>query len=469
MFKLPLSTAQRSYAINGTTGDIASFSSPSHASFALAAGSGSFIGYDDDSSESRGTVFPNAVIAACDPSNAAQVFSFLPSGRIVSVDGIHCLDVWNCGMSNGTVVDLYPCDSGATCGDPVRTLNELFELDNATGELYSLLGPPNTLCVDVFGGAGPTVDLWGCTGGANQRWAFDSATGLFSSIGNPGMCLSAPPGPPPPVPPCTWVGTAAVSGGGGTAVIVSRNASCLGGVATVSVVDVYAPAPTSVTWTTHFTVVNATGAALPAFSVPFGASLRPGATDALGLWTTWTRGCVDNGQDSAPGMCFGNGPWMEPFTPISLPAIPATLYRLGNRDFGPVFSQFGSAIDDSITVPLVTLMRPDDDFGVTLLLSPADPLVELLLSVKGSRIDFARMLRRFDAESFNVTAHIRAHAADWRPALQLLLDAEPAYVLPHASNTSDFDGLGGYSWQAPVNRTYADSVGFRTNWFVVAA
>jgi hypothetical protein len=90
-----------------------------------------------------------------------------------------------------------------------------------------------------------------------------------------------------------------------------------------------------------------------------------------------------------------------------------------------------------------------------------------LLRADGARVDFARLLRRLapaPAAPVAVTMHQRAHAADWRPALQLLLDAHPQLVLPHAANASNFDGLGGYSWQAPVNKSYADSVGFKTNW-----
>jgi hypothetical protein len=81
-------------------------------------------------------------------------------------------------------------------------------------------------------------------------------------------------------------------------------------------------------------------------------------------------------------------------------------------------------------------------------------------------VDFARLLRRLSAAAGPAvyTAHLRAHANDWRPALELLLHAFPAFVLPHAANASDFDGLGGYSWQAPVNASYAASVGFKTLW-----
>ena len=456
-------------AVDVATGDLASASAPGAAPLVLGPGSGSFIGAAAaGGAAARAAVYPNAVIATCNTSEPLQQFAMPASGRVLSADATHCLDAWNCGTANGTVVSLYPCDSGATCGDPARTLNELWAFDAATGALSSLLGAPNELCVDVFGGAGPAVDLWACTGGANQQWAYDAATRLLASVGNPGMCLSAPPPPPPPPPPpCEWVGgAAAVSGGGGAPIVVARNASCLGGAAVVLVTDTYAAAATSVAWTSRFEVTSATGAALPAFTVPLGASLRPVAAgaDPLALWTTWTRGCVDNG----PGMCFGDGPWREPFSPLALPTSAPTLFRLGNRDYGAVFAPFGDRVDDSITVPLASLLRAGDDFGLTLLLSPEEPLLELLLRADGSAIDFARLLRRLGPAATTApvvaTMHLRAHAADWRPAMQLLLDVHPQLVLPHSANASRFDGLGGYSWQAPVNQTYADAVGFAVNW-----
>ena len=117
----------------------------------------------------------------------------------------------------------------------------------------------------------------------------------------------------------------------------------------------------------------------------------------------------------------------SPLAPAGAPA----LFRLGSRDFGPALAQFGAGANDSITVPLATLLRPADDFGATLLLSPADPLLEVLLRVDGQRVDFARLLRRLSAAAGPAvfTAHLRAHANDWRPALELLLQAFPAFGL----------------------------------------
>jgi hypothetical protein len=109
-------------SLNSATGDIASISSPGHEPLALDPGSGSFIGYRSNSQQ-RASINPNTIIARCNASDPSQMFDFLPSGRILTAGGSLCLDVWNCGTANGTVVDLYPCDSGPTCGDPSRTIN----------------------------------------------------------------------------------------------------------------------------------------------------------------------------------------------------------------------------------------------------------------------------------------------------------------------------------------------------------
>jgi hypothetical protein len=545
---------QTTIVVSASTGDLveASDAVPGRVPLAFDPGSGSFVGYAAVSSPAPSPplrVNPNVVVQACNASDPTQRFSLSSNGtdgsvRVLTDGGALCLDVWNCGTSNGTVVDLYPCDSSGTCGDPVRTLNELFVLEPSEseslsgtgGELWSLLGPPRALCVEATAAAaGSAVALWACSGSDSQLWTYSAATQLLASVGSAGMCLAAPPGPPPPPPPpppCTWMGAADVSGGGAAPIDVSRNASCMGGAATVLVTDTYTAAASSVVWTMTYAVLAATGDALPAFTVPMGVSLRPtmapggagrcgagesgegaggagaggeaeggagaggavlspgaaslcgpsglagASSDAqqqqqpssLSLWTTWTRGCVDNGADAAPGMCFGTGAWREPFSPLQLPASPPMLLRLGNRDFGPALAAFGAGVDDSITMPLVTLLRAADDFGLTLLLSPeqeGEPLLEVLLRVDGARVDLARLLRRLALgapAAVTMTAHLRAHAADWRPALQLLLDVHPSLVLPHAPNSADFAGLGGYSWQAPLNASYARSVGFHTNW-----
>ena len=65
----------------------------------------------------------------------------------------------------------------------------------------------------------------------------------------------------------------------------------------------------------------------------------------------------------------------------------------------------------------------------------------------------------------HTTAHIYAHSASWRPALQTMTTLFAPYFEPWVDNAEEFEGLGSYSWnQAPYNQTRAKSLGFKTNW-----
>ena len=70
-----------------------------------------------------------------------------------------CLDVDGAGTANGTTVDLYTCNgTGAQTWVP--------QSDGA------LLNPNSGKCLDDtgYGGSGTQVQIWACTGNANQQW-----------------------------------------------------------------------------------------------------------------------------------------------------------------------------------------------------------------------------------------------------------------------------------------------------------
>jgi chitinase len=70
-----------------------------------------------------------------------------------------CLDVAGAGTANGTLVDLYPCNgTGAQIW-----------AHQSNGELVN---PASGKCLDDtgYGGSGTQVQIWSCTGSANQQW-----------------------------------------------------------------------------------------------------------------------------------------------------------------------------------------------------------------------------------------------------------------------------------------------------------
>jgi beta-glucosidase len=76
----------------------------------------------------------------------------------IHADG-DCLDVEGAGTANGTLVDLYTCNN---------TVAQVWQ-PQANG---SLLNPNSGKCLDDtgYGGSGTQVQIWSCTGNANQSW-----------------------------------------------------------------------------------------------------------------------------------------------------------------------------------------------------------------------------------------------------------------------------------------------------------
>jgi chitinase len=110
----------------------------------------------DDRAASTANFNPVQVYT-CNGTNAQQWT--VASGNTLQVLG-KCLDVDAAGTANGTTVDLYDCNgTGAQVWVP-----------QSGG---ALLNPSSGKCLDDtgYGGAGTQVQIWSCTGNANQAWA----------------------------------------------------------------------------------------------------------------------------------------------------------------------------------------------------------------------------------------------------------------------------------------------------------
>lgn len=86
------------------------------------------------------------------------------AGELRLYGGTQCLDAYDNQTSNGTKVQLYGCNGGA---------NQKWSV-NPNG---TITGTQSGLCLDVTGGDqaagnvnGTALELWSCNGGANQQW-----------------------------------------------------------------------------------------------------------------------------------------------------------------------------------------------------------------------------------------------------------------------------------------------------------
>jgi Ricin-type beta-trefoil lectin domain/Glycosyl hydrolases family 16 len=101
--------------------------------------------------------FTPVQVYTCNGTNAQQ-WTVVEAGSTLQALG-KCMDINGGGTADGTTVDLYQCnDTGAQVFIP-----------ESGGALYN---PQSNKCLDDtnWGGSGTQLQIWDCTGNANQQW-----------------------------------------------------------------------------------------------------------------------------------------------------------------------------------------------------------------------------------------------------------------------------------------------------------
>jgi predicted chitinase len=130
-----------------------------------ASGTGAITGYEglclDDRSASTAEFNPIQVYT-CNGTNAQQWT--VESNGALEVLGM-CLDVAAAGTADGTLVDLYSCNG---------TVAQVWQ-PQSNG---ALVNPNSGKCLDDtgWGGSGTQVQIWDCSGNANQSWTLPSGS-----------------------------------------------------------------------------------------------------------------------------------------------------------------------------------------------------------------------------------------------------------------------------------------------------
>jgi hypothetical protein len=132
----------------------------------------------DDRSGKLGKAGSPAVVDAW-PCNGSGPQQWGISGHQVKVNG-QCLDVYRNGRTNGSPVDLFPCNS-AVPGNQSWTY--------AQGpQGGTLTNNGSGLCLDAPAfHAEVQLDIYSCNGGLNQRWTKTSFNGTQGGSGGPGV------------------------------------------------------------------------------------------------------------------------------------------------------------------------------------------------------------------------------------------------------------------------------------------
>ncbi len=123
-------------------------------------GTGPITGYNGLCVDVRGANSANFTpvqVYTCNGTSAQQ-WTVVQAGSTLQALG-KCMDINGGGTADGTTVDLYSCNNTAA---------QVF-IPQSNGALYN---PQSGKCLDDTGngGSGTQLQIWDCTGNANQRW-----------------------------------------------------------------------------------------------------------------------------------------------------------------------------------------------------------------------------------------------------------------------------------------------------------
>ena len=228
---------------------------------------------------------------------------------------------------------------------------------------------------------------------------------------------------------------------------------------TCTVTDRFTPDGEAVRWDIDLTSQEA------CWTAPIITRMRCAKPEEKLIWTAW--GSPDfSGAKLTPeltalvqaGKASVSGAWSDPLMPVG---FPNRAWHYGNVAQGVPVG------DDYVALPLFTLMSPVTDTGLSLVLSPADVLLNLDLSVStAGQFQFARTNHRLGGgRTVKFTMHLVPHEASWRGGLRFLTARYPqAFEAPNP-RAHQLAGCGAYTLcEAPIDVAKFKKMAFGFNW-----
>ncbi|MCX6873493.1 MAG: hypothetical protein NTW21_06755 [Verrucomicrobia bacterium] len=193
--------------------------------------------------------------------------------------------------------------------------------------------------------------------------------------------------------------------------------------------DRFTPTKDSIRWEVSVTSTD------PFWTTPVVMSLKCPASGSTRFWTS----------------SIGDEQWSDPLTPMAL--IDRT-WDYGNGK-------------NSICIPVASFLEPETDRGISLIVSPDQPMLWMQLSTSqdGTMLFRHRVLRLGGGKTVKLTADIVTHEADWRGGLRWMVARYPEYFNPPNPRADELAGCGAYShYQGEVDVARYKKMGFRVNW-----
>lgn len=119
------------------------------------------------------------------------------------------------------------------------------------------------------------------------------------------------------------------------------------------------------------------------------------------------------------------------------------------------------------SVPLLTLLEPEADLGLSLVLSPEDTLREIALDThRDGRFAFTRCAHRLgEGRVVKFAMDLVPGAGDWRGGYGWMTRRYAAYFDPPVPSVDELSGLGAYTdWPRELNTGRLRQMAFKVNW-----
>ena len=243
---------------------------------------------------------------------------------------------------------------------------------------------------------------------------------------------------------CTQVGAAKAGKLFGGAIEFTRTLRHIASGRTLMVVDRFKPADDSVRWE-----IEIVSEGKP-WTTDIATELNYPATPRTRFWTAWSDPVwsVWSNPDKQ------TGEWRDPLV----------LRPLTNASW--TYGGWNTSADH-IVLPLATVAEPADDFGLSLVFSPEDTILDgSRLTTQSGTIRFSRTNYRLgDGKPVRFEMNLIAHEADWRGGLRWMTARYPEFFEPPNPHADAMAGCGAYSGdEDPIDVAKYKKIAFRINW-----
>ncbi len=230
----------------------------------------------------------------------------------------------------------------------------------------------------------------------------------------------------------------------------------------------FSPGKGSVKWEIEITGIKGT------WSTPIETRLIYPDSAKAKIWTAWgdPRLGTIRKQSAEQIASLGilpsdiTGNWSDPLVPI--PFVNDTLwygappYSYNNPRLG--FCPFQGNL---FGIPMVSVLEEGSGFGMSVILSPEDTLLDLNLRTSTSgELVFSREYNRISAgKTIHFSMDIVAHEASWRGGLRWMTENYPGYFNPNIELADQIAGTGAYSsLETAFDLNKMKKMAFGVNW-----